>query len=140
MFIVEKHGVYRDFNYLVIFMRDGHRCGYVGIPENHILYKKHYDECQNIDCHGGLTFSDFTSKFPCNDLHLWWLGFDCNHYVDLRDYDSIEKYYGKKTRDEIETLYHSFNTPGQHLWTLDECETECKSIIDQIIRFYRNED
>ena len=57
----------------------GHLCGYVGIPEGHKYYKKHYDDVP-LEVHGGLTFSDFWEDENDN---LWYLGFDCAHAWDL---------------------------------------------------------
>ena len=68
----------------------GFLCGYVGVPENHIYYRKHYNEV-DVEVHGGLTFSDFcheredNSRGICHisDEKVWWLGFDCGHSDDI---------------------------------------------------------
>lgn len=59
-------------------------CGYVGVPEGHLLYRVDY--CRiHPTVHGGLTFSGFwpnkRSRNPYS--RLWWFGFDCGHWNDL---------------------------------------------------------
>ena len=56
---VERHGTYKNYDYLVINVHGTHFCAYVRIPKEHPFYKVPYG-CIPIDCHGGLTFSDFT--------------------------------------------------------------------------------
>jgi hypothetical protein len=73
--------------------RAGAWCGYVGVPEGHPAFGKHYDDVAG-DVHGGLTYAG-----PCQETddpadgvcHLpqpgrpapvWWLGFDCAHGGD----------------------------------------------------------
>lgn len=81
--------------------RQGHLCGYVGVPPGHQFYEKVYKDChlpdgEYLDCHGGLTFSGFCSPHPdapergiCHVVEageedrVWWLGFDCSHLGDL---------------------------------------------------------
>lgn len=69
-------------------------CGYVGLKEGHPLYEKEYSKlAQDIDVHGGLTFSGICQKLDdestgiChktdNEDKVWWLGFDCAHGGDL---------------------------------------------------------
>lgn len=69
-------------------------CGYVGVAEGHVLYGTSYSEVQ-ASVHGGLTFADKCrpSGNEAEDIchlpgpgepdHVWWLGFDCAHYMDL---------------------------------------------------------
>ena len=71
---------YRGYKCLIIRHPEFlHLCGYVGIPEGHKYYKKHYDEVP-LEVHGGLSFSDFWEDE--ND-GLWYLGFDTGHAWDL---------------------------------------------------------
>lgn len=71
-------------------------CGYVGVAEGHPLFGKMYDEVDDFDVHGGLTFSDHcepdgaeASRIchvpgPGEPDHVWWFGFDCGHAFDLQ--------------------------------------------------------
>lgn len=78
---------------LIVRNNSGALCGYVGVPEGHPAYKKHYDDV-SADVHGGLTFSDQCrpGKEEENICHIpsagesdnvWWLGFDCIHAGDF---------------------------------------------------------
>jgi hypothetical protein len=73
----------------------GNWCGYVGVSASHPHFGKDYDdEAVDIDCHGGLTFAGACRENDkehgiCHrpdlgeDDHVWWLGFDCCHALDL---------------------------------------------------------
>ena len=56
-------------------------CGYVGLPRSHPYHGKHYNDIQDIEVHGGLTFSDYWERAD----GLWWLGFDAGHAWDIDD-------------------------------------------------------
>jgi hypothetical protein len=43
-YIVEREFEHAGYKCVVVFTRMGHRCGYVGIPKEHPLYEKGYDE------------------------------------------------------------------------------------------------
>ena len=43
-YIVEREFEHAGYKCVVTFGDMGHRCGYVGIPESHLLYGKHYDK------------------------------------------------------------------------------------------------
>jgi hypothetical protein len=58
-------------------------CGYVGIPAGHPWYGKYYDSPDvNAEVHGGLTWSNEHAGTTTR-RDLWWLGFDCSHFLDL---------------------------------------------------------
>jgi hypothetical protein len=71
-------------------------CGYVGVPKDHPLFGKTYDDVYEwtkktdleIDVHGGLTYSDQCQGKICHMTEdpgdkVWWFGFDCAHAYDL---------------------------------------------------------
>ena len=131
--MVERHGTYRDYEWVITFEQDGHRCGYVGIPEGHPLYEKSEEELPNISCHGGITFTGHEKiGFSSDD---WLIGFDCAHYpMDAIDKDGIRRYFGENELHNIDSSIMQFRTTG-HTWTAEEVEEECKSIINQIIKY-----
>jgi hypothetical protein len=71
----------------------GSLCGYVGTPQNHPFYGKHYaddDALGNLDAHGGITFAHGCDEGglichiaqPGEPEAVWWLGFDAAHASD----------------------------------------------------------
>lgn len=88
---------------LAVRNHHGNWCGYVGLPPGHPLHGKDYNELDhiNINVHGGLTFADKCSPGategqgichvpgPGEPEHVWWLGFDCAHYMDCSPQDAL---------------------------------------------------
>ncbi len=72
----------------------GALCGYVGLPPGHPFHGTHYRDLDDVEVHGGLTFSDACdpdgseaegichTPQPGRPDDVWWLGFDCAHYSD----------------------------------------------------------
>jgi hypothetical protein len=54
---------YRDYKCMIRRIGDdGHLCGYVALPKNHVLYGKSFTEIKDkydLIVHRGLTFSEF---------------------------------------------------------------------------------
>ena len=82
-----------DFDCLVLRNHMGSWCGYVGLPPGHSLHGKDYEKA-DVEVHGGLTFASFCDPDEGDDKichvpapgrpdEVWWLGFDCAHYMDL---------------------------------------------------------
>lgn len=67
-----------------LLLRGSHRCGYVGVPQEHPWYGLGYDHdaLVHIEVHGGLTYADGDSDYPAESDGLWWFGFDCAHSGD----------------------------------------------------------
>lgn len=133
--ILEYEDVYNNYKYCVVFQPHGFRCGYVEIPIWHKMYKQHYD-IMPVKCHGGLTYSE--NHLLDKEGNSWWVGFDCCHYDDLPDVESIKKYYyNEKHYDDnnflkyCKTLFDT-TTEVSSIKTLDFCISECKNIIDQL--------
>lgn len=63
-----------------------HLCGYVGLPEGHKFFSKHYVEIE-ADVHGGLTYASH-GMAEYNGPRLWWIGFDCHHSGDFSPFYS----------------------------------------------------
>jgi hypothetical protein len=153
---VEGGGSYKDYEYLIVLNKSGHRCGYVAIPNDHKYsrspkennelingktYASYHYENLDIDCHGGLTFMgpDHDLKFlvetKCKDI---WIGFDCGHYLDLADVEAFKKYFGQKEYEDKKsffTIINHYDKRGSGIVrAYDYVEKECKSIIDQLIK------
>lgn len=83
-----------DLDCLAVRNHHGSWCGYVGVPPGHPWHGQHYDEL-GADVHGGLTFADRCMEdmpedqgvchvpAPGRPADVWWLGFDCGHFMDL---------------------------------------------------------
>ncbi len=125
-FVIEYEKMINDYRLVVIFQGLGHRCGYVGLPENHTLVGKGAgdDDLQNLDVHGGITWASTISKF---DDKRWYIGFDCAHHGDGTDIETLEKYglLGLRFR------HTPFVMPGT-VRTLDYVIKETKNLLEQI--------
>ena len=130
--MIERHGSYNDYEWLITFNLMGYRCGYVAIPSGHPLYEK---DTKNfgftIKCHNDITFTGHDlDSFSSDD---WLIGFDCSHYpIDAIDINSVERYFGDNAAESIKDQFDEYKFTG-HAWTADEVEDELKNIINQII-------
>ena len=131
---IEINEKYKGYEYLVYATRMGHRCGYVKIPEEHTLYEMDYTDIEDqfdIEVHGGLTFSGFITGFIDGTIlqeRCWWIGFDCNHFDDLKDFEIMSHEY-KEAYQCIPQFYGTIKTK-------EYVENECKKLIDQIIKYF----
>jgi len=127
---IEVYDTYKGYEYIVYAYKLGHRYGYVKIPERHTLYEMDYIDIEdkfNIEVHGGLTFSGFITGFIDGLIlqeRCWWIGFDCNHLGDLKDFGIMSNEY-KETYQHIPQFYGTIKTK-------EYVENECKKLIDQI--------
>src|SRR4026208_2575071 len=87
---------YKGYRCIVRRTDLGHLCGYVGLPPDHKYFEKNYDDVP-VDCHGGLTFSDFWTARdygnnidPSDDDGNWYIGFDAAHAWDLVPYSHLQ--------------------------------------------------
>jgi len=103
----------------------GHRCGYVGVPKDHPLFGKNYNDV-GADVHGGLTYSsEEIGKYPVeSDLH--WFGYDCAHLGDARDLELMDDdhraYYENRPPLDLDGVVRS----------LAYCTRECESLAEQL--------
>lgn len=160
---VAKTDIYRGYKYAIVeYNAMGHRCGYVQICSGHPLFKKGYSDkikipksfdvdkekigkrcpisifCMNIkmdkknisldllfNVHGGLTFSDFYKELGKG----WWLGFDCGHAGDAKDITIMT--------EECKGWFKDYPLFSDDVVRTEEyVETECKRLIDQIIKYF----
>lgn len=115
----------------------GYLNGYVRIPSDHPYYQKIYEDME-IDCHGGLTFGEYS------DGH--WIGFDCAHSFDF--IPSLEKFYREhpsciEETERMEELKEKLNIKNSPIFqktyrSVAYCVDQCKSIVDQLIEVAKN--
>lgn len=150
---VEGGGVYNDYEYLIVLNSNGHRCGYVALPSDHIYSQtpeekrnflggteySHWDyDSLDIRCHGGLTFMSPEHSLkdlldiPCTDM---WVGFDCGHSDDACDKEAFRRYFGESLYQEKESFFDAMSCFPilSTVKNFSYVEKECKSIIDQLI-------
>lgn len=127
--VKEAEFVYKGYPCVVLFQPLGFRTAYVGLPKNSRYYDVVYNKIP-IDCHGGLTYSRQSLFSQETVKNVWWIGFDCGHCFDKRDFEKCKKYYGEDIYQEIYSMLPS----NGEIKTLDFCIQECKSIVDQIIK------
>lgn len=116
----------------------GHLCGYVKVPSGHMAYghASEYDPPLNsISCHGGLTYAEFnTNDYPVAETVKggYWIGFDCGHFMDGRNSETVEAYFKKASGGKRipQDIIDSFKRG--HVWTVDEVTAECESIATQL--------
>jgi hypothetical protein len=114
---------YKGYDYIVMLQQGGYLTAYVRIPEDHKFYGKNYNELMDeIDCHGGLTFStdvktDNDKRFPKG----YWIGWD---YAHLGDFHPVLGHFTKTIKDRWDEEKH---------WQPFEVEGDCKEVIRQLL-------
>lgn len=134
--VIEGGGSYKDYEYLIVFISMGHRCGYVAIPENHKYSKETDYNDLFIDCHGGLTFMspDHVLKdLLSNPSKEQWIGFDCAHCYDMPDKEAYIEYFNDHNNEYISAYADKFAEHGCTVKSYKYVENDCKRIIDQLI-------
>lgn len=116
---------------LIVRNHSGALCGYVGVPESHPFYEKHYHDTDTLAAHGGITFADFCAddgdeaRNICHtgqvaNAKVWWFGFDCAHACDLspkvlKDFPDLRPLFGHD-------VYRDF----------DYVKAECRKLAAQL--------
>ena len=95
--LVESRWKFDDYECAILCIPYGHRCGYVGIPNTHHLYRVFYIHIlDDLDVHGGITYSGFGDfKYPIfqNVKNAkWFFGFDTAHYMDAKDPEILKMF------------------------------------------------
>lgn len=126
--IVEKHFEYKGHDCICVFTSSGFRTGYVSVNND-----KDFSE-YDIDCHCGLSFGPGCLCDEYNPKDTLYIGFDCGHVCDGRDYDTALKYgliSEKQYYGLIERVVRTI-TFLQPVRSLEYVENECKKIVDQL--------
>ena len=77
-FEIIKDGIFKGCKYVITHTDDGFYswyCGYIEVKKEHPYFNKNYEELNNIDCHGGLTYSGY--RFEDG---IYYIGFDTAHF------------------------------------------------------------
>lgn len=89
----------------------GHWCGYLGVPPGHPWHGQDYVDVA-VEVHGGLTFAQASMEDdrpqrervchvpqPGEPADVWWLGFDCAHFMDRRPGEDVR--YGRMRLSDL---------------------------------------
>lgn len=139
---VEDGGIYKCYEYLITFVRGGHRCGYIALSENHPLNKynlvNEYPDNFIIKVHGGITLHEESrgeefglKENSCKDK---WIGFDAAHCNDLPDTNLSQEIFGVKIYDDA-FINEMKQFPTVKVRTKKYMINQCKKLIDQVIKY-----
>lgn len=95
----------------VKIMPQGHRCGYVTLPEDHPCNGQHYGDLP-IEVHGCLTYGEGAT-----------FGFDCAHNGDSSDINLMS--------DECKLSYRVWEDPLGEVRSLEFCVEQCEDMARQ---------
>ena len=128
-FKIEKDFMIDNYRCIIIGVSLGHRCGYVGLPKEHKYYGVDYDDI-GIDVHGGLTFEGMGNGYPVED-DRYWIGFDCAHYNDAKDFDLIKELNDDNTYNTFYDIERRFPTGGE-MRTTEYVESQIIELVNQL--------
>lgn len=120
--VILAYGTFENsdrFKILVVDHSGTHPCCYISIPNGYTL------NTDDIWCHGGVTWAKPTLPGKINDVlpeelkgNVWWIGWDYAHFGDYLAFDGDRA---------IGTL-----------WTTDELISECKDVVAQLEKIFKN--
>lgn len=126
-YLVEEDFMYKGHRCVVLFLSIGHRCGYVEVG------REYYDN-DKIDCHGGITFDDYSAGILPNadDKFHHFIGFDCGHYYDKAN---PKRAYRKKliTASCVKRRSKEAKRFGGVIRSKKYVKNECKRIVEQLV-------
>ena len=138
---IELDDRYHGYRIVVMLQDAGHRCGYVFIPKEVEPYfkdagKTEYGEnvlAGRLLVHGGITFDQYVDDTEYLPETGHWIGFDCAHCDDGRDWDSVAEHFGSETADKWRKAFNDDVYKWElHIWTKEEVTEECKYLVDQL--------
>lgn len=127
-YVIEKIFTYKGYKCVVALMHLGHRCGYVALPKGSEYYGEEYNDI-DLDCHGGLTYSDF--GYPLDDGN-YYIGFDCSHCGDGKDLDALRKYFPNDKSIEVYAEMESMFGSDGEIRDIEYVKSELINIVDQL--------
>lgn len=120
----------------------GALCGYVGVPEGHPWFGKNYDDV-DAQVHGYLTYASFCQEgdeahsichipAPGESDHVWWLGFDCGHSMDICP--RMEADYRRRFDETGNSIWDNFydSHPGRSYKTVGYVREQNALLAQQV--------
>lgn len=111
-------GTYKGYDFYVLSLGT-HPTAYVKIPNGHPYFGKSYWNI-DINCHGGLTYSENHLYIDKNTkIEGWFIGWDYAHWGDYISFIGDDEILSKNN--------------AMKKWTTDEMIQECLDVIDQLV-------
>ena len=129
-YIVEKDFMVDGYRCVIEGQSMGHRCGYIGLPKEHKYYGEDYNDI-SIKIHGGWTYASGDNEYPVESDDLWWIGFDCAHYNDGKDFELIKALASLEEYTHFMTMESMFPT-DEEARTTEYVEQELRNAVDQL--------
>lgn len=133
-----------DLDCLIVRNHGGALCGYVGVQPGHPWHGKDYTDVPDVEVHGGLTFASLCQEGaedgpgvchipePGRPANVWWLGFDCAHYMDVTPSHDVLMGSLLKNLDDVQAVIDRASPYGQTYRTFEYVQQECAGLAEQI--------
>ena len=113
---------YRGYTFYILNLQT-HPTAYIVLNDTSQYFRRPYDECAQIQCHGGITYSKdsllWDGKIVPSSPDTWVIGWD---YAHSGDYYS----FSNNTPDPM------FQSPEHKKWTTSEIREEVLDVIEQL--------
>ncbi len=130
---VLESGEFNGFEYAITHNGNGYRCGYVRLPLGHRLHGLRSEDIVGLDVHGGITFAE--PDMPCDKPGAdadWWLGFDCAHCNDAKDFSL--PFDSEQAKEFIMKLEERLPCDGE-IRGIDYVRAECERLCAQVAAY-----
>lgn len=130
----ELEWIHNGIQCVIFAISFGHRCGYVKVPVGNKYHNKSYNEIEDIEIHGGLTYSEpYLVEEPVKEDD-WWIGFDCAHLNDIKDPSIMSEEFVGIFIDILNLVDVMFSPEIKEskMWTLEMVKAETERLADQI--------
>lgn len=134
--VVEKQFEYKGRDCIIVFTKNGYRCGYVSVKKEVGGYYHSADPLY-VDLDIDSVILTFGGTLPSHYLpkETYYIGYDCGHIGQGIDKSLILK-YSLLPENEVDKLYEF---PGDIAVSLDECIDICKNLADELDEKYKGE-
>lgn len=134
--VVEKQFEYKGRDCIIVFTRNGYRCGYVSVKKEIGDYFNDIKPCY-LDLNIDSVILTFAGTLPphYSPKETYYIGYDCGHIGQGIDKSLIVK-YGLLPDKDIDKLY---TFPGDIPVSLEECIDICKNLVDELDEKYKGE-
>jgi len=118
------HENYKGYTFYILNLQT-HPTAYIVLNSTSKYFRRPHDECAQIQCHGGITYSKdsllWDGKIVPSSPDTWVIGWDYAHSGDQ---------YGEEQHQNGIRSY----SPEYKKWTTSEIREEVLDVIEQLIR------